>query len=121
MPSQITESFVPIAAGILVSLINKHMLNNPSIGHCCQHETEEEDVESETSNQTDMSDALSGASANTTSTLTPPHPMHYHHTHHEFQMRMLIVFSNFSVNFPNLKHMKVLTASRFKSGVIYRL
>ena len=82
IPSQITDSFVPIAAGIVVSLVNKYILNNPSIGHCCHPETEEEDDESETSNKTEMSDALSRASAITTSTLTPPHPIHYHHTHY---------------------------------------
>ena len=82
IPSRVTDSFVPIAASIVVSLVSKYILNNPSIGHCCHPETEVADDECEASNKTEMSDALSSASAITTSTLTPPHPTHYHHTHY---------------------------------------
>ena len=83
IPSQITDSFVPIAAGIIVSLVNKYILNNSRLDACCQAETEEEaDSESDDTTKIEMSDALSRASAITTSTLTPPHPIHYHHIHY---------------------------------------
>ena len=82
IPQQVTDSFVPIAAGLIVSLFNKYILNSPRLDGCCQVETEEVDSESDKSGVTEMSDALSRASAITTSTLTPPHPIHYHHIHH---------------------------------------
>ena len=83
IPSQITDSFVPIAAGIVVSLVNKYILSNPSIDAYCRTATEEEpDCESEDTSTSEMSDALSRASAITTSTWTPPHPIHYHHNHY---------------------------------------
>ena len=77
-----TEYLVPVAAGIFVSLLNKYILNNPSIETRCQPETEEVDVESDISNKTDMTDSMSRVSGITTSTLTPPHPTHYHHGHY---------------------------------------
>ena len=83
IPSQITDSFVPIAAGIVVSLVNKYILNNPNVDACCRPATEEEpDCESEDTSKTEMSDALSRASAITTSTLTPPRPIRYRHNHY---------------------------------------
>ena len=82
IPQQVTDSFVPIAAGLIVSLFNKYVLNNPRLDCCCQVEAEEVDSESDKSANTEMSDALSRASAITTSTLTPPHPIHYYHHVH---------------------------------------
>ena len=83
IPSQITDSFVPIAAGIVVSLVSKYILNKPRIDACCRPATEEEpDCEGEDTSKTEMSDAFSRASAITTSTLTPPHPIGYHRNHY---------------------------------------
>ena len=83
IPSQVTDSFVPIAAGLIVSLFNKYVLSNPRFDACCQAATEEEaDNESDVTNKTDESEALSRASVITTSTLPPPHPVHYHHHVH---------------------------------------
>ncbi len=75
LPSQITESFVPITAGIIVSLINKYIIN----GMCCESvEPEEVDSESE-SDEMKMTDSVSRTSAITSASL-PPHPIHA--THH---------------------------------------
>ena len=74
LPSQITESFFPIAAGIIVFLINKYIIN----GACCESvEPEEVDSESE-SDDTDLTDSISRTSAITTASL-PSHPIHTHH------------------------------------------
>ena len=81
LPSQITESLVPITAGIIVSLINKYIIN----GTCCEYvEPEEVDTESE-SDDTKMTDSVSRTSAITTASL-PEHPIHtphhvYYYTH----------------------------------------
>ena len=81
LPSQITESLVPITAGIIVSLINKYIIN----GTCCESvEPEEVDTESE-SDDTKMTDSVSRTSAITTASL-PEHPIHtphhvYYYTH----------------------------------------
>ena len=81
LPSQITESIVPITAGIIVSLINKYIIN----GTCCESvEPEEVDTESE-SDDTKMTDSVSRTSAITTASL-PTHPIHtphhvYYYTH----------------------------------------
>ena len=81
LPIQITESIVPIAAGIIVSLINKYIIN----GTCCESvEPEEVDTESE-SDDTKMTDSVSRTSAITTASL-PEHPIHtphhvYYYTH----------------------------------------
>ena len=81
LPSQITESLVPITAGIIVSLINKYIIN----GTCCESaEPEEVDTESE-SDDTKMTDSVSRTSAITTASL-PTHPIHtphhvYYYTH----------------------------------------
>ena len=81
IPPQITESFVPITAGILVSLINKYIIN----GACCEPaEPEEVDTESESAD-TNLTDSVSRTSAITTASL-PSHPIHtphhvYYYTH----------------------------------------
>ena len=81
LPIQITESLVPITAGIIVSLINKYIIN----GTCCESaEPEEVDTESE-SDDTKMTDSVSRTSAITTASL-PAHPIHtphhvYYYTH----------------------------------------
>ena len=76
-----TEYVVPVVAGIVVSLINKYILNNRALETRCEPETEEAEHASNVSDNSDASDALGRASALTRSTLTPPHPVHYHHTH----------------------------------------
>ncbi len=74
LPSQITESFVPITAGIIVSLINKYIIN----GTCRETvEPEEVDTESE-SDDTNLTDSVSRTSAITTASL-PSHPIHTPH------------------------------------------
>ena len=81
LPSQITESFVPITAGSIVSLINKYVINSP----CCEVYTPQEvDTESE-SDETNLTDSVSRTSAITTASL-PAHPIHtphhvYYYTH----------------------------------------
>ncbi len=71
LPSQITESFVPITAGIIVSLINKYIINSA----CCEaYNPQEVDTESE-SDDTDLTDSVSRYSAITTASL-PSHPIH---------------------------------------------
>ena len=81
IPSQITESFVPITAGIIVSLTNKYIIN----GACCEPaEPEEIDTESESAD-TNLTDSVSRTSAITTASL-PSHPIHtphhvYYYTH----------------------------------------
>ena len=81
IPPQITESFVPITAGIIVSLINKYIIN----GACCEPaEPEEVDTESD-SDDTKITDSVSRTSAITTASL-PTHPIHtphhvYYYTH----------------------------------------
>ena len=76
-----TEYVVPVVAGIVVSLINKYLLNNQAVETCCAPETEEAEHASNVSDRSDVSEALSRASAITGSTLTPPHPIHYRHTY----------------------------------------
>ena len=73
-----TEYVVPVVAGIVVSLINKYILNNRALETCCEPETEEAEHASNVSHRSDMSEALSRAAALTCSTLAPPHPVHYH-------------------------------------------
>ena len=81
LPSQITESFVPITAGIIVSLINKYIINSA----CCEaYVPQEVDSESE-SDDTKQTDSVSRTSAITTASL-PAHPVHtphhvYYYTH----------------------------------------
>ena len=74
LPSQITESFVPITAGIIVSLINKYIINSA----CCEaYVPQEVDSESE-SDDTKQTDSVSRTSAITTASL-PTHPIHTPH------------------------------------------
>ena len=81
LPSQITESFVPITAGIIVSFINNYIINSA----CCEAYTPQEvDTESE-SDETNLADSVSRTSAITTASL-PSHPIHtphhvYYYTH----------------------------------------
>ncbi len=81
LPSQITESFVPITAGIIVSLINKYIIN----GACCEtYKPQEVDSEND-SDETNLTDSVSRTSAITTASL-PTHPIHtphhvYYYTH----------------------------------------
>ena len=71
LPSQITKSFVPIAAEIVVSLINKYIINSP----CYEaYIPQEVDTESE-SEEADLTDSVSRTSAITTASL-PAHPVH---------------------------------------------
>jgi hypothetical protein len=85
LPPQVYESFVPITAGIIVSLINKYIIN----GACCEPTPPEEiDFESESDDtiKTEMTDSVSRTSAITTASL-PVHPVHtiphhvYYYTH----------------------------------------
>ena len=81
LPPQIVESFVPITAGIIVSLINKYIIN----GACCVPAPPVE-IESESeSDDTKMTDSVSRTSAITTASL-PTHPNNiphhvYYYTH----------------------------------------
>ena len=81
LPSQITESFVPITAGIIVSLINKYFINSA----CCEAYTPQE-VDSESdSDDTKQTDSVSRTSAITTASL-PTHPIHTpHHVYYTHQ------------------------------------
>ena len=81
IPSWLTESLVPLTAGIVVSLFNKYILNNPAIEGCCNAETEEQDNDSINTAKSDVSEALSRSSAITAATIPPAHPVHYHHSH----------------------------------------
>ena len=77
VPPQITESFIPITAGIVVSLINKYIIN----GACCEPaEPEEVDAESESfdTSKTELTDSARRTSAITTASL-PSHPIHTPH------------------------------------------
>ena len=81
LPSQITESFVPITAGIIVSLINKYFINSA----CCEaYSPQEVDTESD-SDDTKMTDSVSRTSAITTASL-PTNPVHTpHHIYYTHQ------------------------------------
>ena len=79
IPQQVSDSFVPICAGLFVSLFNKYILSNPKLHTCCTTVgPEEPDSESDSneSTKTELSDTLSKASAMTTATLPIPHPIH---------------------------------------------
>ena len=82
VPSQITDSIGPFMAGLIISLINKFVLNHPKFDSCCKPaEVEEIDSESDDTvdtTKTELTDSLSRTSAITAATL-PSHPIHYHH------------------------------------------
>lgn len=82
IPDFITESLVPIAAGLFVSLVNKFILNNPNLETCFRTETEEIESDSDDTTKTNMSEALSRSSAITASTMPPPHIIHTPHYHY---------------------------------------
>ena len=52
-----TEYVVPVVAGIVVSLINKYILNNQALETCCVPEAEEAEHASNVSDGSDMSEA----------------------------------------------------------------
>ena len=88
IPQQVTDSFVPICAGLFISLVNKYIQSNPKLDACCTTvEPEELDSDSDDTTKTELSDTLSKASGTTAATLPIPHPIHtahhiYYHTHH---------------------------------------
>ena len=85
LPPQVFESFVPISAGIIVSLINKYIIN----GACCEPappEVIDSEDDSDDTTKTELTDSVSRTSAITTASL-PVHPIHvvphhvYYYTH----------------------------------------
>jgi len=85
LPPQVFESFVPISAGIIVSLINKYIIN----GACCEAappEVIDSESDSDDTTKTELTDSVSRTSAITTASL-PVHPIHtmphhvYYYTH----------------------------------------
>ena len=85
LPPQIFESFVTITAEIIVSLINKYVIN----GACCepaQPEVVDSESESDDTTKTELTDSASRTSAITTASLLV-HPIHtvphhvYYYTH----------------------------------------
>ncbi len=82
LPPQTTESFVPIGAGLFVSLVIKYILSNPKLDSCCkivEPEEADSDCDNDDTVKTVSSDNLSKASGNTTATLPVPHPIHTHY------------------------------------------
>ena len=86
IPTQLTDSVVPICAGLFVSLVNKYILSNPRLDTCCCTTVQPEEADSESdsheSTKTELSDTLSKTSATTTATLPLAHPVHAHHIHY---------------------------------------
>ncbi len=90
LPPQITDTFVPLNAGLMISLMNKYILNNHKLNSCCKSaESEDADSESDSNEttKTELCDTLSKASSATTATLPSAHPTHtphhiYYYTHH---------------------------------------
>ena len=91
IPQQITDSFVPICAGLFVSLVNKYVLSNPRLDACCTTDVSEDpgsesEDDSLDSTKTELSDTLSKTSAMTTATQPLAHPLHpthhYYNIHH---------------------------------------
>ena len=85
IPTQLTDSIVPICAGLFVSLVNKYILSNPKLDTCCttvQPEEPDSESDSDETTKTEMSDTLSKTSATTTATLPAPHPVHAHHIYY---------------------------------------
>ncbi len=77
LPPQITTTFVPITAGIIVSLINKYTINGTWYESVKQDEVDSES-ESEDTTKTEINDSLRRISAITATTL-PSHPIHSPH------------------------------------------
>ena len=79
IPDSCHEVVVPVSAGIIVSLLNRFILNNPNFTMCsdtsCNQNVEEIEVED------DESDAKSGSSGAISSTLEVPHQSVHVHTH----------------------------------------
>ncbi len=85
IPSQLTDSIVPICAGLFVSLVNKYILSNPKLDTCCttvQPEEPDSESDSHESTKTELSDTLSKTSATTTASLPLAHPIHAHHMYY---------------------------------------
>ena len=86
IPTQLTDSIVPICAGLFVSLVNKYILSNPRLDTCCCTTVQPEEADSESDSnetfKTELSDALSKTSATTTATLPLTHPVHAHHIYY---------------------------------------
>ena len=78
-PENCHEVFVPVSAGIIVSLLNRFILNNPNFTMCsdasCNQTAEETEVEGE------MEREKSGSSGSLSSTLEVPHQSVHVHTH----------------------------------------
>ncbi len=78
LPPQITDSFVPVCAGLFVSLVNKYILNNPKLDACCSTvETPEVDTDSDDSVESKLSETLRQANGTTTATMPVPHLVHH--------------------------------------------
>ncbi len=78
-----TESFVPITVGLILSLINEYILNNPKFDTCCKPSEPvklDSEIDSNDITKTELSDTLSRASGTTTATLLILHLIHT--THH---------------------------------------
>ena len=85
IPQQLTDSIVPICAGLFVSLVNKYILSHPRLDTCCTTVQQEEADSESDSNDTikiELSDTLSKTSATTTATLPLAHPVHAHHIYY---------------------------------------
>ncbi len=77
LPDSCHEVVMPVSAGIIVSIINRFILNNPNFTICsdssCNQNIEEIEVED------DMSDVKSGSSGAISSTLEAPHSITHVH------------------------------------------
>ncbi len=88
IPTQLTDSIVPICAGLFVSLVNKYILSNPRLDMCCttthteEADSESDSTESAKSTESKISDTLNKISATTTATLPLAHPVHAHHIYY---------------------------------------
>ena len=79
IPDSCHEVVVPVSAGIIVSLLNRFILNKPNFSICsdtsCNQTVEEIEVED------DMEREKSGSSGSLSSTLEIPHSTTHVHTH----------------------------------------
>ncbi len=79
IPDSCHEVAIPVSAGIIVSLVNRFILNNPNFTMCsntnCNQNVEEIEVDE------DMSDTKSGSSGAISSTLEVPHTHQAVHVH----------------------------------------